>query len=138
MSDHVIVVLRPATLADCERVWQWNFAADVRAMSNDPTIVALATHAAWYVDRIAKGAIWIVECDGEDVGVVRIDGGKISIALAASARGKGVGKRAIAAACAAWGGPVVAQIRSDNQTSRAAFLACGFVSNGRETYEWRP
>jgi GNAT superfamily N-acetyltransferase len=132
------VSLRAAALADCERVWQWNFAEDVRAMSNDPSIVALATHAAWYVDRIAKGAIWIVEHEGEDVGVVRIDGGKISIALAAGARGRGVGKRAIAAACAAWGGPVVAQIRNDNQPSRAAFEACGFVSNGRETYEWRP
>ena len=132
------VVLRAAAIADCERVWQWNFAADVRALSNDPTIVELAEHTAWYAARIAKGAIWIVECDGEDVGVVRIDAGKISIALAANARGKGVGKRAIAAACLAWGGPVVAQIRSDNQPSRAAFLACGFVSNGRETYEWRP
>jgi RimJ/RimL family protein N-acetyltransferase len=70
--------------------------------------------------------------------VVRIDAGQISIALAAGARGRGVGKRAIALACAAWGGPVVAQIRKDNQPSRAAFEACGFVSNGRETYEWRP
>jgi RimJ/RimL family protein N-acetyltransferase len=138
MNDQVIVSLRAAALADCERVWQWNFADDVRAMSNDPSIVELATHAAWYVDRIAKGAIWIVECDGEDVGVVRIDSGVISIALAAGARGRGVGKRAIAAACAAWGGPVVAQIRFDNQPSRAAFEACGFVSNGRETFEWRP
>ena len=134
----MIVTLRAAAIADCERVWQWNFAADVRAMSNDPTIVELATHAAWYVDRIAKGAIWIVECEGEDAGVVRIDAGRISIALAAGARGRGIGKRAIALACVAWGGPVVAQIRCDNQPSRAAFEACGFVSNGRETYEWRP
>jgi RimJ/RimL family protein N-acetyltransferase len=134
----MIVSLRTAALADCERVWQWNFAADVRALSNDPTIVALETHTAWYMNRVAKGAIWIVQCEGVDVGVVRIDAGQISIALAAGARGRGVGKRAIAAACAAWGGPVVAQIRNDNQPSRAAFEACGFVSNGRETYEWRP
>ncbi|MEP6860406.1 MAG: GNAT family N-acetyltransferase [Deltaproteobacteria bacterium] len=132
------VTLRAAELDDLERVWQWNFAVDVRAMSNDQSIVELATHAAWYVDRIAKGAIWIVECDGEGVGVVRIDAGRISIALAAGARNQGVGKRAIAAACAAWGKPVVAQIHNDNQPSRAAFEACGFVSNGRETYEWRP
>jgi RimJ/RimL family protein N-acetyltransferase len=132
------IALRAATLEDCDRVWQWNFAADVRAMSNDPSIVELATHAAWYVDRLAKGAIWIVECEGEACGVVRIDAGRISIALAADARGRGVGKRAIAAACVAWGGPVVAQIRGDNEPSRAAFMACGFVPNGRETYEWRP
>jgi hypothetical protein len=69
----VIVSLRAATLADCERVWQWNFAADVRAMSNDPTIVPLELHTAWFVKRLAAGAIWIVTCEGEDVGVVRID-----------------------------------------------------------------
>jgi L-amino acid N-acyltransferase YncA len=132
------VTLRAATLADCERVWQWNFAADVRAVSNDPTIVPLELHTAWFAKRIAAGAIWIVACESDDVGVVRIDAGQISIALAACARGRGVGKRAIALACAAWGGPVVAKIRNDNQPSRAAFEACGFVSNGRETYEWRP
>ena len=135
------VALRAATLEDCERVWQWNFAEDVRARSNDPTIVELARHAAWYVHRIGQGAFWIIECDGEPVGVVRIDYGKISIALAASARGKGIGKRAIAAACVAWAKPVVAQIRGDNQPSRAAFEAAGFVGNGDAelvTYQWSP
>ena len=109
------VALRAAALEDCERVWQWNFAADVRAMSNDPTIVALAGHAAWYVHRIGEGAFWIIESDGEPVGSVRIDYGMISIALAASARGQGIGKRAIAAACEAWAKPVVAQVRGEVQ-----------------------
>ncbi|MEO8550171.1 MAG: GNAT family N-acetyltransferase [Kofleriaceae bacterium] len=136
------VTLRAATLADCEAVWEWNFAPDVRAMSNDPSIVDLARHAAWYVDRLARGAFWIVECGGEDVGCVRIDNGRISIALASSARGKGVGKAGIAAACEAWGKPVTAQIHNDNQPSRAAFEACGFVTTGSServmTYQWSP
>ena len=134
--------LRVATLEDCERVWQWNFAADVRAVSNDPTIVELARHAAWYVHRLQNGAFWIIEHDDEAVGTVRIDDGRLSIALAATARGKGLGKRAIAAACVAWAQPVVAQVRPDNQPSRAAFEAAGFVSTGREselvTYQWSP
>jgi RimJ/RimL family protein N-acetyltransferase len=137
----VTVALRAATLGDCEAVWQWNFAADVRAMSNDPTIVELARHAAWYVHRIGAGAFWII-CDGDqDVGCARIDDGKISIALATAARGKGVGKRAIALACAAWGKPVVAQVRCDNQPSRAAVEAAGLVSSGEAellTYQWSP
>jgi RimJ/RimL family protein N-acetyltransferase len=134
-------MLRAATLEDCERVWQWNFAADVRAMSNDPTIVELARHAAWYVHRLAQGAFWIIEDDAEPVGTVRIDDGRISIALAATARGKGIGKRAIAAACEAWAQPVVAKVRTDNQPSRAAFEAAGFVSTGDAemvTYQWSP
>jgi RimJ/RimL family protein N-acetyltransferase len=135
------VTLRAATLDDCERVWQWNFAADVRAMSNDPTIVELVRHSAWYVHRLAKGAFWIIEHDGEPVGTVRIDDGRISIAVVASARGKGIGKRAIAAACEAWAQPVVAQVRLDNRSSRAAFEAAGFVSTGDAemvTYQWSP
>ena len=132
------VALRTATVADCEAVWEWNFAPDVRAMSNDPSIVDLARHAAWYVDRLARGAFWIVEHDDLAVGSVRIDDGRISIALAPSARGKGIGKRAIAAACLAWAGPVVAQIRNDNQLSRAAFEACGFVQTDASTYQWSP
>jgi RimJ/RimL family protein N-acetyltransferase len=134
-------MLRAATLEDCERVWQWNFAADVRARSNDPTIVELACHAAWYVHRLAQGAFWIIENDGESVGTVRIDDGRISIAVATSARGKGIGRRAIAAACEAWAQPVVAQVRLDNQPSRAAFEAAGFVSTGDAellTYQWSP
>ncbi|HEY0249967.1 MAG TPA: GNAT family N-acetyltransferase [Kofleriaceae bacterium] len=132
------ISLRAATLDDCEQVWLWNFAADVRAMSNDPTIVELARHAAWFIHRISEGAFWIVLNDGVPVGNVRVDHGRISIALAAEARGYGVGKQAIALACAAYGSTVVAQIRFDNTRSRAAFEACGFVNNGGDTYQWSP
>ena len=136
-----MISLRAATLADCERVFEWNFAPDVRAMSGDPTVVEFAHHAAWFAKRVVQPAMWIVENDNCAVGVVRIDAGRISIALAASARGHGIGKQAIAAACAAWGGPVVAQVRNNNIASRACFEACGFVANGAAevvTYEWSP
>jgi RimJ/RimL family protein N-acetyltransferase len=138
----MIVVLRDATLADCEHVYDWNFASDVRAVSNDPSIVALAQHAAWFADRLTRGAFWIVEYGNEPVGSVRIDDGRISIALAEKVRGRGIGRRAIAAACAAWARPVVAQVRGDNHPSRAAFEACGFVPNETAgavvTYQWSP
>ena len=91
-----MIALRAATLADCERVWEWNFAPDVRAVSNDPTVVELDRHTQWFATRVAAGAFWIIEVAGAACGSVRIDGGRISIALAVSARGKGIGKRAIA------------------------------------------
>jgi RimJ/RimL family protein N-acetyltransferase len=144
-----VICLRTAALADCELVWMWNFAADVRAMSGDPTIIELSRHAAWYGRRIAETAapMWIVEYTAPPsggaagrgqaptveaarapVGVVRIDAdGRMSIALGADARGRGIGKRAILAACAAWSRPVTAEIRHDNSASRACFEACGFV-----------
>jgi L-amino acid N-acyltransferase YncA len=141
------VSLRAAAAADCVQVYAWNFAPDVRAVSGRRTIVSLAEHSAWYTRRITDGGIWIVLVSGAPVGVVRIDGsgpGMISIALDATARGRGVGKRAIAAACDAWARPVVAQIRNDNLPSRAAFEACGFTAvatmstDELVTYTWRP
>lgn len=141
-----MIALRAATLEDCERVWEWNFAPDVRAISNAPTVVKLDHHATWFATRLDAGAFWIIEVAGFACGSVRIDGGRISIALAVSARGRGIGKQAIAAACATWAQPVTAQVREDNQPSRAAFEACGFVvdQNASQhadrvvTYQWRP
>ena len=51
--------------------------------------------------RLQNGAFWIIEHDDEAVGTVRIDDGRLSIALAATARGKGLGKIAheLEAAC---------------------------------------
>ncbi len=130
--------LRPATGDDCARVWAWNFAPDVRAMSTSGRGVDLGEHARWYAERLARDGspMWIVEDAGMPVGVVRIDRldlerdsiGHISIALARDARGRGIGRLAIAAACAHWDGPVVAQIRHDNLPSRACFEACGFAA----------
>jgi RimJ/RimL family protein N-acetyltransferase len=142
-----MIALRAAAPADCELVWMWNFAADVRAMSGDPTIVELSSHAAWYGLRIADATapMWIVESARAPVGVVRIDAdGRISIALGADARGRGIGRRAITAACEAWGRTVTAEIRHDNAASRACFEACGFVAAADQrdadliTYTWSP
>ena len=140
-----MIALRPATMEDCERVWAWNFAPDVRAVSNDTTVVALAQHVTWYANRLslAGAPMWIVEDEGAPVGVVRIDpDGRISIALGAEARGRGIGKRAIAAACGAWARPVVATVRNTNEASRACFEACGFAKTAATdevvVYQWRP
>lgn len=54
--------------------------------------------------------------------------GRISIVLDPSARGRGLGRRVIALACAADGGPIEAEILADNRVSRAAFEAVGFVA----------
>ncbi len=147
------VALRRAHPADCERVWAFNFAPDVRAVSGTAEPVSPAQHAAWFAQRLSEvdAPIWIIESEGEAVGVVRIDRirgpsrfGRISIALDRAARGRGIGQAAIAEATRTWAGPTLAEIHPDNLASRAAFEACGFaLSSGPTTgallsYAWSP
>lgn len=140
------VTLRDAQFDDCERVWDWNFAPDVRAVSKCPEVVTFSEHTQWFEARIARGEpTWIVEESGVSIGVVRLDAGdpaRISIALEPSARGRGVGRRAITQACRRAGGRIVAEIAFANHASRACFEACGFVAIGDRdalvTYHWSP
>jgi RimJ/RimL family protein N-acetyltransferase len=141
------VTLRRATLADSEQVWEWSFASDVRALSTVARQITLDAHTRWYKRRIADtGApVWIA-CEGPTpIGVVRIDRrdsdcATISIALSPRARGRGLGRRALTAACLIWSQPLVAEIPATNCPSRICFEACGFEPwserDGIVTYHW--
>lgn len=148
------VALRLARRQDCEAIWRWNFAPDVRAQSRSSEAIAFIEHARWFARRIADGdaPIWVIEEYHQGVGVVRIDPSehgppgrrraRISIALAPSARGRGIGRAAVAAACHAWQQRIVAEILADNAASRACFEACGFraiaACDGLVFYHWDP
>jgi L-amino acid N-acyltransferase YncA len=143
------LALRAARADDCDAIWRWNFAPDVRARSKRAEAVAFLEHARWFARRLADGdaPIWVIEECQRGVGVVRLDPpeygrARISIALAPFARGRGVGRAAIAAACRSWRRPIVAEIFTDNAASCACFEACGFravaVEAGLATYHWDP
>jgi len=145
----VMIAMRDAGPDDCEQIWHWNFAPDVRARSKRSEAVGFAEHARWFERRIVDGRepIWIIEAQGTPVGVVRLDvvgsgQWRISIALAAEWRGNGIGRSAVAAVCRACACPIVAEIFADNLASRACFEACGFRSiverDGLLTYQWDP
>jgi RimJ/RimL family protein N-acetyltransferase len=145
----IVVALRDATSEDCEQIWSWNFAPDVRARSKRSEAVAFAEHARWFARRIADGRepIWVIEAQGTPAGVIRLDIvgsglSRISIALAPEARGRGIGRSAVAAVCRTCAAPIVAEIFADNLASRACFEACGFRSivecDGLLTYYWDP
>jgi RimJ/RimL family protein N-acetyltransferase len=133
-----VIELRLAEDEDCDRVYTWNFAPDVRAQSNQQAMVDLDRHCVWFFERVERPAFWIIEHDGEPGGNIRIDHGLISIALASGARGLGIGRAAIARACEEWNAPVTAKILPANAASRAAFEACGFVAADAMTYYWSP
>jgi RimJ/RimL family protein N-acetyltransferase len=149
--------LRCARSTDCEAIWRWNFAPDVRAQSRRAEAVGFIEHARWFARRLADSdaPIWVIEeilGEGRNetrdaVGVVRLDPpeygrSRISIALAGSARGRGLGRAAVTAACRSWDRPVAAEIFTDNTASRACFEACGFRAiascDGLMTYHWDP
>jgi GNAT superfamily N-acetyltransferase len=137
------VGVRPAVLDDCARVYEWNCAPDVRTVSKDPRPIAYRDHARWYAARIVAGSpMWIVEDDEQAVGVIRIEGERISIALDERARGRGIGRRAISLVAREWARPIVAEIATTNRASQLCFEACGFVAIGAAdvflTYQWSP
>lgn len=143
------VTLRRADHTDRERVYEYNFSSEARAVSGSPTAVSFHDHAGWFAKRLMdpSSPFWIIEHAGQPVGTVRIDArdghnAKISISLAATARGCGIGKRAIQLACTKWCGAVTAEIQESNARSCAAFTASGFARIGRrgdyDIYLWNP
>lgn len=148
-AQFAAVSLRDAAAADCEQVFAWNFAPEARARSKQAASVTLAEHARWFARRIADphDPIWIIETPMGPVGVVRLDSVgrglmRISIALDAAARGRGIGRRAVSAVCQRWSRPISAEIFAENLPSRACFEACGFRSvvacGDLLTYHWDP
>lgn len=142
------VTLRAATAGDLEAVYGWNAAPDVRGWSRRGDPLSREDHARWFAARLActGSPMWVVEQAGAAIGVVRIDDAgeraRISIALDPAARGRGIGRAAIAGATAAWRRPIVAEIVHDNQRSRACFEACGFRQvadrDRLAIYHWEP
>ncbi len=127
--------LRKASRRDRHRVLRWNNAPDVRARSLDRRPIDPADHARWFERRLEDPLthMWIIEHEHRPIGVVRIQRlqagapGLISIVIDAAARGRGVGRDAIVAACRLDGGPVIAEIVPENAQSLACFTRAGFA-----------
>ena len=143
------VTLRVARPEDCEAIWRWSAAIEQPPRSPRGDAVGFIEHARWFARRLADGvgAIWIVEEYHHGVGVVRLDPphygrSRLTIALAGFARGRGIGRAAIAAACHSWRQPIVAEVFADHTAICTCFEACGFraiaVCDGLVTYHWDP
>jgi L-amino acid N-acyltransferase YncA len=143
------VTLRHALPGDCEQVWSWSYAPELRSRTKRALAVAFAEHARWFTRRLTDGCepIWVIAEHGVPVGMIRLDTSatglsQITITLATGARGRGIGRAAVAAACRVWRRPIVAELFADDLAGRACFEACDFHSvveaDGLLTYYWDP
>jgi RimJ/RimL family protein N-acetyltransferase len=144
--------LRPAVSADADRLLDWRNEDEAVRTSRSGRRVGTAEHRAWLGRRlaIAEPRLWVAERAGEAVGSVRIDldagTGVVSVLVAPSHRGRGVGTAMLRALLdEARGDPavdlLVAEIRTDNDASRRAFVRVGFVVAGAvddelDRYTW--
>jgi RimJ/RimL family protein N-acetyltransferase len=148
------VTLRRARAEDVELVWEWSFAAELRAAMQAPRVVLYKDYERWFAGRIADRltAIWIVEDAGANAVVVLIDRHdkqalpRLTIVLGHRARGRGIGRRALELACEQWQHPLVADVGGGNDAAVACLEAAGFErtserqvgSELRCSYLWSP
>lgn len=132
--------LREATQEDARFIFDLRNSADVRDASFNSDPLDWESHLAWLENRLREATpVFIVESDRRDVGYVRVESNsegelEMSVAIAADARARGIGRAAITLGSEAveQGGAdrILARIRPGNTGSIAAFKASGFVEEG--------
>jgi RimJ/RimL family protein N-acetyltransferase len=135
--------LRPVAEADCELLWDWANDPVARSASFDSRPIAWREHVEWFraQQRDTRNRMYVIEESSRPVGIVRFAPSDdravvVSVNVAASARGRGIGPRALRQACALVAADVdvssvVALIKPDNAPSLRAFEQAGFVHSGR-------
>ena len=149
-EDCDYVRLRQASWRDANLIWRWNNEPSVRASSINQSPISLDEHQKWFSSKLCTQGhyMWIVTYGGANVGVVRIDARStgvaiVSIVLADSARGKGLGTDSLRAACTRFEAvgpemPLEAWIATDNIASTRCFISCGFEWIRSELIDDRP
>jgi RimJ/RimL family protein N-acetyltransferase len=135
------VTLRAAREDDVSLIRGWRNDADAVRVSATARPVSAAEHARWFAATLADPhkRLWVAEENGTPVGQVRVDldgdGGAVSIVVALSERGRGIGQAMLRAALAAverdgLATTLTAVARDDNLASIHAFEEVGFSRRG--------
>ncbi len=138
---HPDVTLRVAREDDVSLIRSWRNDADAIQFSVSARPVSDAEHARWFSATLndPRKVLWVAEEQGVAVGQVRIDldgdTGIFSIAVAPSARGRGVGKEMLRRALAEitrlrLATTMTALTHPDNVASIRAFEQVGFTRRG--------
>jgi len=140
----------PVTEADFELLWVWANDPVTRANSFESSPIPWERHTDWCRAKMLDSAcsFWTVtNTNLEKIGVVRFDcqgiASTISVSVAPAARGKGCGKKIIAAACdrifASSGVNLVrALIKPANKASVGAFQHAGFLRGAATMVNGQP
>jgi RimJ/RimL family protein N-acetyltransferase len=132
------VTLRPAALADADRLRAWRNDAETRRGSFVTAEVGASEHALWLVAKLADPDcwLWIGEAGDQAVSHVRLEhkgpGGvaEVSITVAPAARGAGIGVATLGATATQARRlgllRLVAWVRAANDASIGAFVKAGY------------
>lgn len=129
--------LRPATATDSSFLRTLRNDPEVRRRSRDPRVIGEDEHEAW-LDGVLSDPehrrLYVIELEGDPQGQLRLDrhgtNAEVSIALAAHARGRGVGRSALAAATTLARELEIdelhAFVKEDNSPSLRLFTGAGY------------
>ncbi|MEZ5235871.1 MAG: UDP-2,4-diacetamido-2,4,6-trideoxy-beta-L-altropyranose hydrolase [Acidimicrobiales bacterium] len=125
------VALVPMVASDRDLLFRWQCEPGARTYARSTEPPRPDEHAQWYAAAMRDPArrLWKVVIGDEPVGMVRLDepDGEVSILLAAAARGRGVGVRALRALQRHTADrQLLAEIHPDNTASRRAFTNAGY------------
>jgi L-amino acid N-acyltransferase YncA len=136
--------IREAIEADSEMLWLWRNDPVTRIASRTKDPIPWNMHQVWYSSVMAdpNRHLFVAEADGSAVAMIRFDwlesgreACEISINVRPDARGSGLGRAVLSAACAEFAAThsvarIFASIAEGNQSSRRLFEACGFLAAG--------
>lgn len=131
----VPIRLRPVRDEDIDILFAWQTEGAARIYTRNPAPPTRAEHIEWFRKRNASssGLFAIIRHGAIDCGVIRCDPAgdgafEVTIMIAGLHRGRGIAVPALLAAAAKMApAPLLAEIHADNEPSRRAFLAAGFV-----------
>lgn len=106
--------------------------------------LTLEEHVTWFADRVWTSQWYVAERDGQPAGIVRLDTGRdntdrnyVSVIVAPSMRGRGIGLAILQELAAITPGPRYACIHHLNAPSVRVFERAGYEYTGEATGVWR-
>lgn len=140
------LVIRLATMRDCDFVFGVVNSEMARAMSFNSCEIQYEEHCAWFEKILCSSAIFFIGfLNNYPVGYARFEmqegseGYILSVAVAESCRGKNIGSRLVEMCCAevfkSGVTRVEAYVKPENLASIRLFERCGFHCTGNITYK---
>lgn len=138
-----MIRLRPATTKDVDVLWAWRNDPVTRQMSRSTTAVPWEAHVNWLRRSLMSPSrrLYVAEWKGEPVGTLRTDTDgehvELSLTVAPSRRGQGIGTAILKDYLRQDVRHLVAEIKRENVASQHVFTKAGFVcTRWRDLGRW--